>query len=72
MGDTEAQLPNNNPAVNMASDTVDNGDAVDGINTLAIYDGVEAAGTWTLTVHDWVSGDSGTLRYWTLFIDTGF
>ncbi len=39
----------------------------DGLD-MSAYHGMLAAGTWTLTVHDWVTGDSGTLDGWRLFL----
>ncbi len=38
-------------------------------NSLSAFDGMDAAGIWTITVYDSVSADSGTLNSWSLHID---
>jgi subtilisin-like proprotein convertase family protein len=43
-------------------------DAPDDASDMSAYVGMNAAGIWTLTVHDWVSGDSGTLDAWSLHL----
>ncbi len=38
-------------------------------NPLSAFDGLDAAGVWTITVYDSVSADGGTLNTWSLHID---
>ncbi|MBM4353600.1 MAG: hypothetical protein FJ109_07340, partial [Deltaproteobacteria bacterium] len=42
----------------------------DGVD-MSVFDNQKSGSTWTLTVHDWVSGDTGTLDDWRLFLDLG-
>jgi len=38
---------------------------------LSAFDGLDAAGLWTITVTDTVSGDTGELYEWSLYLTTG-
>ncbi len=39
------------------------------LGSFSVFDGLSAAGTWTLNMNDRTGGDSGTLGSWTLNID---
>jgi subtilisin-like proprotein convertase family protein len=42
---------------------------VAGLGLLSVFDGMDSAGDWTLTITDNVGGDDGTLNQWSLHID---
>jgi subtilisin-like proprotein convertase family protein len=42
---------------------------VAGLGPLSVFDGMDAAGDWTLTITDNAFGDPGTLDQWSLHID---
>lgn len=44
---------------------------VAGLGPLSIFDGLDAAGTWTLAISDQAAGDTGTLNQWSLHITEG-
>lgn len=41
---------------------------VEGPGALSDFRGQAGAGTWTLTIHDWYKGDTGTLNTWALHL----
>ena len=41
------------------------------LNSFSVFDGLSAAGTWTLNLNDRTGGDAGSLGSWTLNIDMG-
>lgn len=36
---------------------------------LSAFNGLNPTGTWTLYIHDLVSGDSGSLQEWSLILE---
>lgn len=44
---------------------------VAGLGPLSIFDGQDAAGTWTIEVQDQATGDTGVLNQWSLHITEG-